>query len=101
MDDYIAISITGLQLLTAFILDCIAIQVIHKKREKSVADFLILHLLITEFLAVIWNIQHCFHSLFTTEWIYFTTHKIVIATITFAAMQQIVCIIADRVLLWH
>ena len=98
MDDYIATSITGLQLLTAFILDCIAIQVIHKKREKSVADLLILHLLITEFLAVIWNIAHCFHSLFTIKWIYFIIHKIVIATITFAAMQQIVCITADRVL---
>ena len=98
MDDYIATSITGLQLLTAFILDCIAIQVIHKKREKSVADLLILHLLITEFLAVIWNIAHCFHSLFTIKWIYFIIHKIVIATITFAAMQQIVCITVDRVL---
>ena len=98
-DDYVVTSMIGLQLLTAFILLCTGMRAIHQKRNKKVADLLILHLLCTEFVAVIWSIIHCFSFLLSSTSVYFTIDVIVITTIINATIHQIICLTLDRVLI--
>ena len=98
-ENYIATSVNGFLWVTALLLNCRATQVIHKKREKSVSDVLILHLLITEFLGIICSIVNNIVSFFSIKAIYLIADRIILTTIITAIMQEIIYITLDQVLL--
>ena len=98
LSNYAAVVTTIIEILIAVALNCTAMLVLTRKRKKRVSDLSVLHLLVTEFLLLVWSICFYTSSVFVNNDTLSIANEIITMTCVISGYLQLIWITMDRIL---